>query len=122
MRSAVPRRLLVATLMDPSDGVPERAGRALGRAMLRGRVIARQLSDPAVQERLLATGRSAVARHGPDVLERAAQRATDRALWGIAARAGFLGAALHQVRPATSQVVGRLARSIAESVRRVEDR
>jgi len=108
--------------MDPPDGLPERAGRALGRAVFRGRAIARQLGDPAVQERFLATGRSAAARHGPEVVERAAQRATDRALWGIAARAGFLGAALHQVRPATSQAVGRLARGIAESVRRVEDR
>jgi len=108
--------------MDPADGVAERAGRALGRAVFRGRVIARRLGDPAVQERLRATGRSAVAQHGPDVVEQAAQRATDRALWGIAARAGLFGAALHQVRPATSQVVGRLARGIAESVRRTEDR
>ena len=108
--------------MNPSDGVPERAGRALGRAVFHGRAIARKLSDPAVQERLWATGRSAVAQHGPDVAEQAARRATDRALWGIAARAGLLGAALHQVRPATSQMVGRLARRIAESVRRVEDR
>jgi hypothetical protein len=108
--------------MEPSDGVPERAGRALARAVFRGRVIARKLGDPAMQERLLATGRSAVAQHGPHIVEQAAQRATDRALWGIAARAGFLGAALHQVRPATSQAVGRLARGIAESVRRVEDR
>jgi len=108
--------------MDPSDGLAERAGRALGRAVFHGRVVARKLGDPAVQERLLATGRSAVAQHGPDVVEQAAQRATDRALWGIAARAGFLGAALHQARPATSQLVGRLARGIAESVRRVEDR
>jgi hypothetical protein len=108
--------------MEPSDGAAERAGRALGRAVLRGRVIARRLSDPDVQERLLANGRSAVARHGPDIVEQAAQRATDRALWGIAARAGFLGAALHQVRPSTSQAIGRLARGIAESVRRVEDR
>jgi hypothetical protein len=108
--------------MDPSDGVPERAGRALGRAVLHGRVIVRKLGDPAVQERLLATGRSAVAQHGPDVVEQAAQRAADRALWGIAARAGFLGAALYQLRPATSQVVGRIARGIAESARRIEDR
>lgn len=106
----------------PSDGAAERAGRALGRAVLRGKVIARKLGDPAVQERLLESGRSAVARHGSDVVEQAAQRATDRVLWGIAARAGFLGAALHQVRPATSQAVGRLARGIAEGVRRVEDR
>jgi hypothetical protein len=84
--------------------------------------MARRLSDPAVQERLLESGRSAIERHGPDVVEQAAQRATDRALWGIAARAGFLGAALHQVRPSTSQAIGRLARGIAESVRRVEDR
>jgi len=118
----VRHRLLVATLMGSPDGVPERAGRALGRAVFRGRVIARQLSDPAVQERLLATGRSAVARHGPDVVEQAVQRAADRALWATAGRAGFLGAVLHQVRPATSQAVGRLARGIAESVRRVEDR
>jgi len=108
-------------MADPSDGVPERAGRALGRALLHGRIIARRLGDPKVQERLLETGRSAVARN-PDVVEQAAQRATDRALWGIASRTGLLGAALHQVRPATSQAVGRLARGIAESVRRVEDR
>lgn len=108
--------------MDSSDGAPERAGRALGRAVLRGRVIARKLSDPAVQERILASGRSALAQHGPDVVEQAAQRATDRALWGIAARAGLLGPALHQLRPATSQAVARLARGIAESVRRVENR
>jgi hypothetical protein len=108
--------------MDRSDGVAERAGRALGRAVFHGRVIARKMGDPAVQGRLLATSRSAIAQHGPDVVEQAAQRATDRALWVVAARAGFLGAALHQVRPATSQVVGRLARGIAESVRRAEDR
>lgn len=108
--------------MDHSDGAPERAGRALGRALLHGKLIARRLSDPAVQERILAGGRSAVAQHGPDVVEQAAQRATDRALWGIAARAGFLGAALHQVRPATSQAVGRMARGIVESIRRVEGR
>ena len=108
--------------MDRSDGTAERAGRALGRAVLRGRIIARKLSDPAVQERILASGRSVVAQHGPDVVEQAAQRATDRALWGIAARAGFLGAALHQVRPSTSQAVGRIARGIAESIRRAENR
>jgi hypothetical protein len=108
--------------MDPSDGFAERAGRALGRAVLRGRAIARQAGDPAVQERILETGRSAVARHGPEVVEQAAQRVADRALWGVAARMGFLGVALHQVRPATSQAVGRLARGIAEGVRRVEDR
>jgi hypothetical protein len=107
--------------MDPSDGAAERAGRALGRAVLRSRIMARKLSDPAVQERLLASGRSVVAQHGPDVVEQAAQRAADRALWGVAVRAGFLGAAMHQVRPATSQAVGRLARGIAERVRRVED-
>jgi hypothetical protein len=118
----VRRQRTVTTLMDPSDGVAERTGRALGRAVLRGRVIARQMSDPAVQERLLATGRSAAARHGPDVVEQAAPRVTDRAFWGIAARVGFLGAALHEVRPATRQAVGRLARGIAEGVRRVEDR
>ena len=108
--------------MSHPDGVPERAGRALGRALLRGRVITRQLADPALQDRYLAAGRSMVARRGPDIVEQAAQTVTDRALWGIAARAGFLGAALHQVRPATSQAAGRLARSIAETVRRVEDR
>jgi len=108
--------------MDPLEGTPERAGRALGRAVLRGKAVARKLSDPAVQERLLASGRSAVARHGPDVVEQAAQRATDRTMWAVAARAGLLGAALHQVRPATSQAVGRLVRGIVESVRRVEDR
>jgi hypothetical protein len=107
--------------MDPSDGFAERAGRALGRAVLRGKVIARQVSDPAIQERILETGRSVVARHGPEVVEQTAQRATDRALWGIAARMGFLGAALHEVRPAASQAVGRLARGIAGGVRRVDD-
>jgi hypothetical protein len=56
------------------------------------------------------------------VVEQAALRATDRALWGIAARAGILGAALHQVRPATSQAIARLARGIAESVRQVDER
>ena len=108
--------------MESSDGLAERTGRALGQAMLRGRIMVRQLSDPAVQERLLAAGKSAAARHGPDVVEQAAQRVTDRTMWGIAARAGFLGAALHQVRPATSQAVGRLARGIAESLRRVDHR
>ena len=116
------RRLLAVTLMDPSDGFAERAGRALGMAVLRGRVIARQVSDPAIQERFLARGRSAVARHGPEVVEQAAQRATDSALLGLAARMGLLGAALHKVRPATNQAVGRLVRDIVESVRRVEDR
>jgi hypothetical protein len=55
---------LVATLMDPSDGVPKRTGRALGRAVYHGRVIARQLGDQAMQEQLLATGRSEVTQHG----------------------------------------------------------
>src|SRR5690242_6333853 len=104
--------------MDRQDGVPERTGRALGRALLQGRAIAKRLADPAVQERLLERGRAAAARRAPDVVEQAAQRATDRALWSIAARAGVLGAALHQVRPSTGAAIGRLARGIAESLRR----
>jgi hypothetical protein len=107
--------------MDRQDGVPERMGRALGRALLQGRAIVRQLGDPAVQDHLIERGRAAAARH-PDVVERAAQRVTDRALWGIAARAGVLGAALHQVRPSAGLAVGRLARGIAESFRRSHDR
>ncbi len=87
--------------MDRQDGVPERTGRALARAVLHGRAIARRLADPAVQEHLLERGRAAAARHAPDVVEQAARRATDRALWGIAARAGVLGAA-----PSTTAPVG----------------
>jgi hypothetical protein len=107
--------------MDRQDGVPERTGRALGRALLQARTLVRQLGDPAVQDHLLERGRAAAARHTPDVVERAAQRATDRALWGIAGRAGVLGAALHQVRPSAGAAVGRLARGIAESLRRPHD-
>src|SRR2546430_12968507 len=102
--------VIITSMADRPDGVPELAGRALARAVGRGRVIARQLSDPAVRERLLDTGRSAVEQHGPDVAEQAAQRAVDRALWGIAARAGFVGAALHQLRPDASRAAGKLAR------------
>ncbi|TMC03809.1 MAG: hypothetical protein E6J41_26360 [Chloroflexi bacterium] len=106
--------------MDREDGVPERMGRALGRALHQGRAIVRQLGDPAVQDHLIERGRAAAARH-PDVVERAAQHVTDRALWGIAVRAGVLGAALHQMRPSAGQAVGRLARGIAESLRRPHD-
>jgi hypothetical protein len=107
--------------MDGQNGVPERTGRALGRALLQSRAIARRLADPAVQERLLERGRAAATQHAPDVVEQAAQRAADRALWSIAARAGLLGAALHQVRPSAGAAVGRLARGIAESLRRPHD-
>jgi hypothetical protein len=107
--------------MERPDGLPERAGRTLARAVVRGRMIARQLGDPALHERLLAAGSSAAAEHGPDVAEQAAQRAVDRALWVVAARAGFVGAALHQVRPAAGRAAGRLAREVAARARRVED-
>jgi hypothetical protein len=103
------------------DGVPERAGRAVAHAVARGRAGARQLGDPAVREHLLTTGRAVVAKHGPDVADQAAQRAVDRALWGIAAHAGFVGAALHQLRPAAGRAAGKLARSVAARARRVED-
>jgi hypothetical protein len=102
--------------MDDSDGVPERAGRNLARGVARGRVIARRLGDPGVRERILATGRIAVARHGPDVAEQAAQQAVDRTLWGIAGRAGLLGVALHRLRPAAGRVAGQLARRVASRV------
>jgi len=102
--------------------VPEQAGRALARAVGRGRVIARQLGDPAVRERLIATGRSAAAQHGPDVAEQTAQRVVDRALWGIAVRAGFVGAALNQLRPAAGRAAGKLARDVAAKAREAEDR
>jgi hypothetical protein len=78
-------------MAERSDGAPERVGRALGRALLRGRGMARQLGDPTTQERLVAAGRSAAARHGPDAVEQAAQRAVDRALIGVAARSGISG-------------------------------
>jgi hypothetical protein len=107
--------------MGGSDGVPERAGRTLARAVARGRVIARQLDDPAVREHLLTTGRSVVAKHGPDVADQAAQRVVDRTLWGIAAHAGFVGAALHQLRPAAGRAAGKLARSVAARARRADD-
>jgi hypothetical protein len=103
--------------MDQPDGVPEQVGRALGHALVRGRIIARQLGDPAVCERLLDAGRSAVGEHGPDVAEQVAQRTVDRALWGVAARAGLVGAALHQLRPAASRAAGRLARGVADKAR-----
>lgn len=105
-----------------TDGAPEQVGRTLGRAVARGRLIARQLGDRAGRERLLAIGRSAAAQHGPDVAEQAVQRAVDRAIGGVAARAGFLGAALHQLRPAAGRAAGKLARSVADRARRVEDR
>jgi hypothetical protein len=108
--------------MDRPDGVPERAGRILARAVVRGRVAARQLGDPAARERLLDVGRSVAAEHGPDVAEQAAQRVVDRALWIAAARAGFVGAALHRVRPAAGRAAGRLAREVAARARRVQDR
>jgi hypothetical protein len=108
-------------LTDRSEGVPERAGRALARAVGRGRAIARQLDDPAVREQLLTTGRSVVAKHGPDVAEQAAQHAVDRALWGIAAHAGFVGAALHRLRPSAGAAAGKLARSMAARARRADD-
>jgi hypothetical protein len=107
--------------MDPRDGAAERAGRTLARAVVRGRAAARRLSEPAVRERLLAAGRSVAAERGPDAAEQAAERVVDRALWGIALRAGFLGAALHQLRPAASRAAGKLARGVAERVRSVED-
>jgi len=43
-------------------------------------------------------------------------------MWGIAARAGVLGTALHRVRPSAGLAVGRLARGLAESLRRPHDK
>jgi hypothetical protein len=106
---------------DRSDGVPERAGRALAHAVARGRVFAGQLGDPAVRDHLVATGRSVVAKHGPDVADQAAQRAVDRALWRIAVHAGFVGAAVHRMRPAAGRAAGKLARSLAARARRADD-
>ena len=108
-------------MADRPDGVPEQLGRALARGLFRGRAMARQLGDPAVRERLIEAGRSAVAQHGPDVAEQAAERAVDRALWGVAARAGFVGAALNQVRPSAGRAAGKLARGVAAKARRAED-
>lgn len=105
--------------MDARDGAVERVGRTLARAVVRGRAAARRLSEPAVRERLLAAGRSVAAERGPDAAEQAAERVVDRALWSIALRAGFLGAALHQLRPAASRAAGKLARGVAESARSV---
>src|SRR5207244_7628172 len=101
--------------VDESDGLPERAGRNLARAVGRGRVIARRLGDPAVRERLREAGRSALAEHGPDVAEQAAQRAVDRTLWGIGLRAGVLGPIIHQLRPAAGRAAGQLARGAADA-------
>ena len=109
-------------MMDGSNGTPERMGRALARSVARGRLLARQLGDPAVRERLLAIGRAAAAHHGPDVAEQAAQHVVDRALGGVAARASFLDAALHQLRPAAGRAAGKLARSVAERAKRVDGR
>ncbi|HKF78489.1 MAG TPA: hypothetical protein VKF59_20275 [Candidatus Dormibacteraeota bacterium] len=106
--------------MDPRQEAAERVGYALAHAVVRSRAAARLLSEPAVRERLLAAGRS-VAPRAPDVAERAAQHVVDRALWGIALRAGFLGAAIHQVRPAAGRAAGKLARGVAERARGVED-
>jgi hypothetical protein len=113
--------LIITSMMDRSDGAPERAGRTLARAVFRGRVFARQLGDPVVRDHLLATGRSVVAKHGPDVADQAAQHAVDRALWSVAAHAGLVGAAVHQLRPAAGRAAGKLARSVAAKARRVED-
>jgi hypothetical protein len=107
--------------MAPRDGAAERAGRILGRAVVRGRAAARRLNEPAVRERLLAAGRSVAAERGPDAAEQTAAHVVDRALLGIALRAGFLGGALHQLRPAASRAAGKLARDIAERARSVED-
>lgn len=104
--------------MDARDGAAERAGRTLGRALVRGRAAARRLSEPAVRERLLAAGRSVAAELGPDAAEQAAERVVDRALWGISLRAGFLGTTLRQLRPAASRAAGKVARGVAESARR----
>lgn len=105
--------------MDAGDDAAERVGRTLGRAFVRGRAAARRLTEPAVRERLLAAGRSVAAEHGPDAAEQAAERVVDRALWGISLRAGFLGATLHQLRPAARRAAGKLARGVAESARSV---
>jgi hypothetical protein len=109
-------------MTDGSHGTPEQVGRTLGCAVARGRLMARQLGDRAVRERLLAIGRSAAAQHGPDAAEQAVQHAVDRAIGGVAARAGFLGPALHQLRPAAGRAAGKLARSVANRARRAEDR
>src|SRR5436189_4742831 len=108
-------------MADRPDVVPEQVGRALARGLFRGRAIAARLGDPAVRERLVDAGRSAVAQHGPDVAEQAAERAVDRALLGIALRAGFVGAALHQLRLAAGKAAGKLAREVATKARQAED-
>jgi len=108
-------------MADRPDGVPEQVGRALARGLFRGRAIAARLGDPAMRERLVDAGRSAVAQHGPDVAEQAVERAVDRALWGVAVRAGFVGTALHRLRPAAGRAAGKLAREVATKARQSED-
>lgn len=119
---------------EPSDGVVEQAARTLAVIVVRTRLAARQARDPAARQRLLAAGKAAAEKarpaitslarrtgehlteQGPELAETAAHQAVDRALSSMAARAGFLGAALHQLRPAATHAAGQLARALADAM------
>lgn len=97
----------------PQDGAPERIGRFLGRAVAKGRVAARRAGEPETRDRLAKVAAKAWEDRGPDVAEVVANRAVDRALWVLRARAGILGPLLEpfarEARDAASAHARRLA-------------
>lgn len=116
-----------------TDGGPERLGRRLGRAVVRGRVMARQLADPTTREQLTRAGRRAAERaqpkvqevagrarqelaaRGPDAAEQVAQRAVDRVFWALGGRSGVLIAAIRPLAQPVRNAAGTLARDLAEA-------
>lgn len=116
-----------------AEGGPERLGRLLGQAVVRGRIAARQVADPATREQLAKAGRRAaeqaqpkvqdaaararqeLAARGPDVAEQVTQRAVDRVLLGLAWRSGVLGVAIRPLAQPVRNVAGTLARDLARA-------
>ena len=116
-----------------TDGGPERLGRRLGRAVVRGRVAARQLGDPATREQVVRAGRTVAKRaqpkveeaadrarqelaaRGPDAAERFAQRTVDQLLWGLGRRFGLLNVAIRPLAQPVRSAAGTLARDLAKA-------
>lgn len=116
-----------------TDGTPERLGRLLGRAVVQGRVAARQVADPATREQLAEAGRRVAERaqpqvqraasriraelgtRGPDVAEQVTQRAVDRVLWGLGGRFGILAVVIRPLAQPVRTTAGTLARELAKA-------
>lgn len=105
-----------------ADGAPERLGRLLGRAVVRGRVAARRLSDPETVDRFEQAGRAAaqraqreLANRGPDAAEQIAERAVDRVFWGLGTHSGLLVSVIRPLAQPMRNAAGTLARDLAKA-------